>query len=81
MTIILGIKLANRLDAAIEFQKIISKFGCIIQTRLGLHKADERFCSTSGIIILEVIDDKQSAALEKELLHIDKIEIQRMIFN
>lgn len=81
MTTIIGVKLSNRLDAAIEFQKIISKFGCAIQTRLGLHKADERFCSSSGIIILEVIDDKQSAALEKELLHIDKIEIQRMIFN
>ena len=81
MTIILGVKLANRLDTAIEFQKIISKFGCTIKTRIGLHKTDEKFCSSSGIIILEVINNKISAALEKELLHIDKIEIQRMIFN
>ena len=81
MTAIIGLKLEDRLDTAIEFQRIISKYGCAIKTRLGLHQVQERFCASSGIIILEVIDDKIVAALETELLKIDKIEIQHMIFN
>ena len=81
MTVILGIKLANRLDVAIEFQKVITKFGCAIQTRIGLHKTDTRYCASSGIILLEVIDHKIISDLEQELLKIDNIEIQRMTFN
>ena len=81
MTVILGIKLANRLDAAIEFQKVITDFGCAIQTRIGLHETNERHCSSSGIILLEVIDHKIIQNLEQELLKIDNIEIQRMVFN
>ena len=81
MTVILGIKLANRLDVAIEFQKIITEFGCAIQTRVGLHKTNDKYCASSGIILLEVIDRKVLSNLERELLKIDNIEIQRMIFN
>lgn len=81
MTVILGIKLENRLETAIKFQKIITHFGCAIHTRIGLHKSDENFCNSFGIIILEIIDDKVIHSLEKELLQIEKIEIQRMIFN
>ena len=81
MTTIIGVKLSNRLDSAIEFQKIVSKFGCAIQSRIGLHKTEKRFCSSWGIILLEVIDNKVTSELEKELLHIEKIEIQRMVFN
>ena len=81
MTIILGIKLDNRLETATEFQKIVSEFGCSIHTRIGLHLTNDKLCSDYGIILLEVENNKNAAALEKELLKIDKIEIQRMIFH
>lgn len=81
MTIILGIKLSNRLDVAIEFQKIVTKYGCSISTRIGLHETNKRFCATSGIILLEITDHSKITELEQELLQINEIEIQRMIFN
>ncbi len=81
MTTIIGLKLINRLDVAIEFQRIISHFGCAIRTRLGLHQVKERFCSSDGIILLEIIDDSVVQELENELLKIDKIEVQHMVFS
>lgn len=80
MTVIMGIKLDNRAHTAIEFQKILTKFGCIIKTRLGLHDVSDNKCAPNGIILLEVIDDKESEIFEKELCTIDGIEIQLMKF-
>lgn len=56
MTII-GIKLENRLESAIEFQKIITKFGCEIRTRIGLHSSEKEVCSNNGVILLEITGD------------------------
>ncbi len=81
MTTILGLKLINRADTAPEFQKILSKYGCSIKTRIGLHSVQGGFCSPDGIILLEIIDDKNLAALESELLKLDNIQIQHMIFS
>ena len=64
MKTIIGIKLDDRLDSAVEFQKILSEFGCSIKTRIGLHDKIDGLCSPKGIILLEVIDDAQA----KELL-------------
>lgn len=81
MTTIIGIKLPNRDNTAIEFQKIMTKYGCIIKTRLGLHSLQGGFCTPFGIILLEIIDHKKLRELEAELLKIDKIEIQTMTFD
>lgn len=81
MTTILGIKLPNRNTTAQEFQKIVSKYGCIINTRIGLHSLQGGFCTSYGIILLEIIDDKKLRELETELLKINNIELQNMQFN
>ena len=80
MTVIMGIRLDNRANTAIEFQKILTNFGCIIKTRLGLHDVSGNKCAPNGIILLEVIDDKEAEVFEKELCTIDGIEIQLMKF-
>lgn len=80
MTTILGIRLDNRSQTAIDFQKILTTFGCIIKTRLGLHDVAENKCAPNGLILLEVIDDAQAVDFEKELRSIEGIEIQKMKF-
>ena len=57
MTKILGIKLDNRLETAVRFQKTITGFGCEIKTRIGLH--DTEGCADFGIIIL-IISEKSA---------------------
>ena len=81
MTIIMGIRLGNRVNTAMEFQKTLTDFGCIIKTRLGLHDVSENKCAPNGIILLEVIDDEEAIKFEKELCKIEGIEIQLMKFN
>ena len=79
MTVILGVKLVNREQASLKFQEIITKYGCSIGTRIGLPPKN-RECEQWGIILLEINDFSQAEKLEKELLKIDNVELQRMVF-
>lgn len=80
MTTIMGVRLDNRTQTAVDFQKTLTQFGCIIKTRLGLHDVEANQCSPNGIILLEVINDEEAKEFEKELCKIDGIEIQVMKF-
>lgn len=80
MTTIIGIKISNRLESAVSVQEILTKFGCIIKTRIGLHEEINGQCSPKGLILLEIIDDAQAADITQELCDIEEIEIQQMQF-
>jgi len=79
MTVILGVKLADKEDNAIRFQQILTKFNCIIKLRVGINNTTI-FCSSFGIVLLQIDDNDSSIELEKELIEISGIEIQKMIF-
>lgn len=79
MTIILGIKLPDKENNAVEFQKILTKFNCIIKMRIGINNSS-MFCSSNGIVLLQVENSDNAIQLEKDLLEISEIELQRMIF-
>ncbi len=80
MTAIIGIKLNNRIQHSSQMQDILSDFGCIIKTRIGLHDVCNNKCKENGIILLEVIDAQSLPILQKALCAIDGIELQQMIF-
>ena len=80
MTAIIGIKVSNRLQNAIAVQEILTKFGCVIKTRIGLHEEVNGKCSQSGLILLEIIDELKAAQIANELCDIEEIEIQQMKF-
>lgn len=65
MITIIGIKLDNRIESSEKFQSILTKYGCIIKTRLGVHPNKNGTCSNTGIILLEIEED--ASALKKEL--------------
>ena len=79
MTIILGIKLPNKEINAVEFQKILTEFNCTIKMRIGINNSSI-FCSSTGIILLQIENTEKAIDLERELLEISGIELQRMIF-
>lgn len=76
MTTIIGIDLDNRLETAVELQKILTRYGCIINTRIGLHSANSAVCSSRGIVLLEVFGEAQP--LQDELSK--NWTIQTMLF-
>lgn len=78
---ILGISVYDRKKEAGEVQKVLTKFGCSIKTRLGMHEVSDDFCSKSGLIILELFGEvKDHEKLEKKLNAIEGVEVQKMVF-
>lgn len=57
---ILLILVSKRSKSAVEVQKLLTEWGCSIKTRLGLHDGVGDRCSDSGLIILELVGEKQT---------------------
>ncbi|MBF4692357.1 hypothetical protein [Fusibacter ferrireducens] len=83
MRVIMGIQVGDREQEAVKVQELLTKHGCIIKTRLGLHEASvEGQCSSNGLIILEFIQNKEDEikAMITELSALESIKVEQMIF-
>jgi hypothetical protein len=79
--IILGIHLTDRMKQATEFQALLSKYGCSIKTRIGLHEVGEGFCAPGGLVLLEMFgDEKTIKELADHLARIEGVEVKKMVF-
>lgn len=56
MSAIIGISIDNRTNDSIKLQEILTKYGCLIKTRIGLHDMGEYKCLNYGIVLIEVVD-------------------------
>ena len=56
---IIGIRMDNRVANAVKFQEVLTRNGCKIKTRLGLHEVSEDSCSNDGIIVLQPYGSKK----------------------
>lgn len=73
---IMVIKTFKRKNNADSLQKILTEFGCIIKTRLGLHEAGN-VCSEEGLIILQLVGDPgETEKLEQALNGLDGISFK-----
>ena len=80
-TWILGLHVSDRLNSAAEVQAVLTKFGCTIRTRLGLHEIVDEYVSPGGIILLELTGDTDEfAKLENELLSLEGVSVRKMVF-
>ncbi len=55
---IIGLRLSSRQHNAVKLQEVLTKTGCNIKTRLGLHETDEKYCSNDGLIIIQACGTK-----------------------
>jgi hypothetical protein len=80
--VIMGVLLKERQETAKEFQELLTEYGSIINTRLGVHKAAENTSSRQGLIIIEFIDDADEGIekFEKELRGFENITVKKMEF-
>jgi hypothetical protein len=73
------IKLHARNTEAVKVQEILTKHGCHINVRLGLHEFNEAACSNEGLIVLQVKPDtKATAALLKDLKTLKKTDVKAL---
>jgi hypothetical protein len=77
---IVAILIKDRAKEVGAVQKMLSKYGCSIKTRLGLHEEDSEGKSC-GLIILELTGEvAEMNRLEEGLRSIPGVETDRMCF-
>jgi len=80
-TRILGIAINDRQKEAGKVQELLTKYGCSIKTRLGLHEVTDKHCSTSGLVLLELTGEvSEMDKLEEALKKIEGTELKKMVF-
>lgn len=52
---ILLILIGKRKESAVNVQKILTEWGCIIKTRLGLHDGVLENCTNQGLVLCELV--------------------------
>jgi len=67
----------KRNNAAPTVQEVLTRHGCLISTRIGLHQVRE--CSDNGLILLHLIGNETDIQrFEKELEGIDGVRVKMM---
>jgi hypothetical protein len=56
---LLIVLVGKRKDSAVNVQKVLTAWGCIIKTRLGIHDGILDNCSDAGLLILELYGTKE----------------------
>jgi len=78
---VLGVYVSDRVQDATQIQPVLTKYGCSIRTRLGLHNLEDLYAGDVALILLELTGDMEECLrLENELLAIDGVEVQKMSF-
>lgn len=78
---ILGVLVLERDKLAPTIQSVFSKYGCCIKTRLGLNELDLPEKGSAGLIILELMGNRDECLrLENELLALKGVEVRKMNF-
>lgn len=74
---IMAVSIDNRLHDAPKFQELITRHGCIIRTRLGLH--DINSCSKEGLILLQLYGEEENIqALGNDINSLNSVKAKWM---
>ena len=81
---LLALRVSNRDASAMKIQEVLSKHGCRISMRLGLHDVEgegSNVCSTEGTMILRLCcSDEEGRAIEADLVKIDGVKAKFIDF-
>ena len=76
---IMAILQENRVETATKVQDVLTRNGCNIRFRLGLHDSGVANCSNSGLILLQVCAEKEEAEkLQAELQAVPHVKVKLM---
>lgn len=76
---IVGIILEERKENSVMLQKVLTEWGCMIKTRLGLHDGVLDSCTPVGLVVLEVVgEEEKMEGLVRKLNLLNGVRAQRM---
>ena len=65
---VMVVLISHRNDAAAKVQAILTGWGCLIKTRLGIHEGVQENCSENGLLFLDLVgEEERLAELERKL--------------
>ncbi len=75
---IMAVVISKRIAEAVKVQQVLTKHGCIIKLRVGLHEAGE-VCADDGLVLLNLCGtNKDVAALKADLNKIKGVKAKAM---
>jgi len=78
---VMVVKIGDRREHSPKVQEVLSRFGCSIKVRLGLHET-ENVCSEEGILILQLTGEKEEMlGLEKALNELPSVKAKMVILD
>jgi hypothetical protein len=73
----MAIRIEDRDRAALKVQEVLTRHGCNISMRLGLHDSDEGVCGPSGTLILQLCcTAEEGKKVEADLVKIEGVKAQ-----
>lgn len=77
---LIAVKVEQRENSASRVQDVLTRFGCCIKVRLGLHDLPSDSCSPGGLIILEVVaEDREIEKFLEDLNSIPRVVAKSMV--
>lgn len=65
---VMVVLISHRHDAAAKVQAVLTGWGCMIKTRLGIHEGILDDCTEHGLLFLDLVGDEEKLAeLERKL--------------
>lgn len=78
-TAIMALTIDPRTAHAPQVQTVLTKHGCKIKTRIGLHEVTEDSCEDRGLILLHLNSDQEGIKdLERELYDVEGVKVKYM---
>lgn len=75
----MAISQENRVETAVKVQDVLTRYGCSIRIRLGLHDAALDTCSTRGLILLQLCGEETPVRkMQAELEEIADVKVKYM---
>ncbi len=79
MYTIMGVLVNQRSKKAPDVQEVLTKAGCIIKVRLGLHEASDNACSEEGLILLQLTGSREeNQQLQNDLNAIPGVKAEKL---
>lgn len=76
---IMVVKIGARREDSPKVQEVLSRFGCSIKVRLGLHETYE-VCSDEGVLILQLAGEvEEMKKLEHALNEMDRVKAKMVV--
>ncbi len=76
---VMVVLISHRNDAASKVQSVLTGWGCLIKTRLGIHEGVQENCTENGLLFLDLVGEQEKLIeLERKLNLFDGVSARKL---